>query len=477
MAARLDSAYRDTAARLPENASVRIETAADGTATLSLSALDKLEELPSLVALRAAVAARMPRVDLPELLLEMHARTGFAAEFTHASERGARAGDLPTSICAVLLAEACNTGLEPLIRLDTPALRRSRLSWVRQNYLRAETLTRANAALVAAQAAIPLARAWGGGDVASADGLRFIVPIRTIHSGPNPRYFGQERGVTYYNLISASSPAWAASSCPARELEEWGRVVKSLYLLSYIDDESYRRRILVQLNRGEGRHQLARAVFHGKRGELHQRYREGQEDQLGALGLAVNVIVLWNTLYTDAALAQLRAEGLQVRDEDVARLFLSCRTPSPAANSNRSAIRPQPAPKTRSRSLHRFSVPLLPRPHVVALTCVETLTLDSMLAGLASAFLWQQHELAISHSPLGDDVIGQMLEVTGGTPQNRDLQAASCVQMDVKRRHRQVVVVVELVCQPVRQVAPGMVVHVDQRRHAGRVQLGRLRLA
>ncbi len=106
----------------------------------------------------------------------------------------------------------------------------------------------------------------------------------------------------------------------ARALEEWGRVVKSLCLLAYIDNESYRRRILVQLNRGEGRHQLARAVFHGKRGELRQRYREGQEDRLGALGLVVNVIVLWNKLYMDAASAKLRADGHQVRDEDVARL-------------------------------------------------------------------------------------------------------------------------------------------------------------
>jgi hypothetical protein len=77
---------------------------------------------------------------------------------------------------------------------------------------------------------------------------------------------------------------------------------------------------LVKLNRGEGRHQLARIVFHGKRGELRQRYREGQEDQLGALGLVVNVIVLWNTIYMDAALTQLRAGGFDVRDEDVARL-------------------------------------------------------------------------------------------------------------------------------------------------------------
>ena len=49
-------------------------------------------------------------------------------------------------------------------------------------------------------------------------------------------------------------------------------------------------------------------------------YREGQEDQLGTLGLVVNVIVLWNTIYMDAVLQQLRREGYPVREEDVARL-------------------------------------------------------------------------------------------------------------------------------------------------------------
>ncbi|MCF4983969.1 Tn3 family transposase [Pseudomonas syringae] len=33
-----------------------------------------------------------------------------------------------------------------------------------------------------------------------------------------------------------------------------------------------------------------------------QRYREGQEDQLGALGLVVSIIVLWDTLYMTAQL-------------------------------------------------------------------------------------------------------------------------------------------------------------------------------
>lgn len=53
---------------------------------------------------------------------------------------------------------------------------------------------------------------------------------------------------------------------------------------------------------------------------MRQRYRDGQEDQLGTLGLVVNLVVLWNTIYMDAALDRLRAENFDVRPEDVARL-------------------------------------------------------------------------------------------------------------------------------------------------------------
>lgn len=44
------------------------------------------------------------------------------------------------------------------------------------------------------------------------------------------------------------------------------------------------------------------------------------EDQLGALGLVINCITLWNTVYLDRILTQLRAAGHEVREEDVARL-------------------------------------------------------------------------------------------------------------------------------------------------------------
>lgn len=440
LAKQLDEAYRRTIQNLSGNAYVRVEQKA-GRDRLVVTGLDKLDEPPSLIALQQEIEERVPRVELPEVMLEIHKLTGFANEFTHISESRSRVDDLPVSICATLLAEACNISLEPLVDSDVTALTRRRLFWVKQNYIRAETLLRANARLVDAQSKIPLAQIWGGGEVASADGLRFNVPVRTINAGPNSKYFGVGRGVTYLNFTSdqftgfhgivipgtlrdslyildgllehqtslqptelitdtagysdvvfglfwllgyqfsprladigsrrfwridpnadygplnnisrhriktqLSMDNWddllriagslklgtvsaselirtlhtgSGASTLAKAIGELGKINKTLHLLTYIDDENYRRRILTQFNRGETRHSLARATFHGQKGELRQRYREGQEDQLGALGIVVNIILLWNTIYMDKALAHLKNLGYEMRIEDVARL-------------------------------------------------------------------------------------------------------------------------------------------------------------
>lgn len=106
----------------------------------------------------------------------------------------------------------------------------------------------------------------------------------------------------------------------AQAIIEAGRINKTLYLLNYIDDEDYRRRILTQLNHGEGRHSVARAICYGQRGEIRKRYREGQEDQLGSLGLVTNAVVLWNTLYMQAALGYFDSQKVETNEEDVTRL-------------------------------------------------------------------------------------------------------------------------------------------------------------
>ncbi len=65
-----------------------------------------------------------------------------------------------------------------------------------------------------------------------------------------------------------------------------------------------------------------RTVYYGQRGEIRKKYHEGQEDQLSALGLVTNAIVLWNTLYIQQVLDELASRGEIIAKEDVKRLSL-----------------------------------------------------------------------------------------------------------------------------------------------------------
>lgn len=162
LAAQLDETWKTVASRFDRNTAVDICNEGKHP-SLTISSLDKLDEPPALIQLSSRVRQLLPPVDLTELLLEIDARTGFTREFSHVSESGARAQDLHISLCAVMLAEACNIGHEPLIKHNIPALTRHRLSWVKQNYIRAETLVSANARLVDFQSSLALAGYWGAG--------------------------------------------------------------------------------------------------------------------------------------------------------------------------------------------------------------------------------------------------------------------------------------------------------------------------
>lgn len=436
----LDEAYKTTINNFENNPLVKVDHSKPKP-SLTITNIDAKDETASLIDLRKRTTELLPRIALTELLLEINAHTNFIKEFTHISESVSKAKDIDISICAVLIAEACNIGIEPLVNSENPALTRHRLNWVKQNYVRTDTLIKANARLVDFQSSISLVKEWGGGDVASADGMRFVTPIKTINSGPNRKYFGAYKGITWYNFVSdqfsgfhgivipgtlrdsmfvlegileqetslkptevmvdtagssdmvfglfwllgyqfsprladaGESSFWRIDtnanygvldniakhkinqqiitthwndmlriagslklgkvkaselirtllksdkpSSLAKAIIELGRINRTIYLLNYIDNEEYRRRILIQLNKGEARHAVARAICHGQRGEIRKRYREGQEDQLGALGFVTNAIVLWNSIYMDATISHLRSNGTEVSSEDMARL-------------------------------------------------------------------------------------------------------------------------------------------------------------
>nr|WP_199847544.1 MULTISPECIES: Tn3 family transposase [unclassified Streptomyces] len=75
---------------------------------------------------------------------------------------------------------------------------------------------------------------------------------------------------------------------------KYGRFAKTEHLLHVVDpfDDTYRGRMNRQLTVQESRHSLARDVCHGRRGTIHQAYRDRVEDQPGSLGPVLNAVVL-----------------------------------------------------------------------------------------------------------------------------------------------------------------------------------------
>jgi hypothetical protein len=90
---------------LTDNPDLRLEER-DGHLRPILTPLEALPESPHLLWLRHQLHQRLPYIDLPDLMLEVHSMTGFAQAFTHISEQQARSQDMVASICAVLLAQA-----------------------------------------------------------------------------------------------------------------------------------------------------------------------------------------------------------------------------------------------------------------------------------------------------------------------------------------------------------------------------------
>jgi hypothetical protein len=107
----LDAAYREVAGRLAVNTEVRV----DDAGKIHLPGVKAVEEPPSLVDLRSRTTAMLPRVDLPEVVLEgMSWVPGLAGAFTAVSGGRSRLEDLPTSIAACLAAHSMNVGYRPI---------------------------------------------------------------------------------------------------------------------------------------------------------------------------------------------------------------------------------------------------------------------------------------------------------------------------------------------------------------------------
>ena len=117
LASALHAAYAQVAAGLPGNTVLEVVAG-----KLKLAKLGKAEEPKLMPPFRQLVNGMLPKVDFPELLLEVAELTGMADAFTRISGAESHMEGFTTSLCAVLLTEVCNVGLTPVLKPDVPAL-------------------------------------------------------------------------------------------------------------------------------------------------------------------------------------------------------------------------------------------------------------------------------------------------------------------------------------------------------------------
>jgi TnpA family transposase len=122
------------------------------------------------------------------------------------------------------------------------------------------------------------------------------------------------------SLYISKLQAYPRQSTLAQALQEYGRLVKTIFILRYLDSEAYRRRINVQLNKGEALHALRKFLFFANRSRIRQREDEDQRIQAGCLNLMTNVVIVWNTAQMERVIEDLKAEGQAVPDEDIAHI-------------------------------------------------------------------------------------------------------------------------------------------------------------
>ncbi len=121
-------------------------------------------------------------------------------------------------------------------------------------------------------------------------------------------------------LLAAKLQALDNKNLIHRGLEEYGRLLKTVDILTFLSDKPYRRRVGRMLNKGELVHSLARLVAYGQLGILTDRDLTSQLNRATCLSLLLNVIAVWNTRYMQAALDHLRATGYPVLESDLEHL-------------------------------------------------------------------------------------------------------------------------------------------------------------
>jgi len=113
--------------------------------------------------------------------------------------------------------------------------------------------------------------------------LRFVATIKLKESKAS-QLFGR------LSSYSKDNPFYKA-------LKEFGKIIKSIFILKYIDDLKMRQAIEKQLNKAEQANKFAKAVFFDHSHEFMVGTKEEQDIASACKRLIQNAIICWNYMY------------------------------------------------------------------------------------------------------------------------------------------------------------------------------------
>lgn len=111
------------------------------------------------------------------------------------------------------------------------------------------------------------------------------------------------------SLILKKLSAFRQQNTLAAALREIGRVERTLFTLRWFQDPVLRRQVTAELDKGEARNTLARAVAFHRLGRFRDRGHENQQTRAAALNLVTAAIILFICRYLDRASTAFNLRG------------------------------------------------------------------------------------------------------------------------------------------------------------------------
>ncbi|NJK98303.1 MAG: Tn3 family transposase, partial [Bacteroidales bacterium] len=123
-----------------------------------------------------------------------------------------------------------------------------------------------------------------------------------------------KQGVVTASLIVRKIGSYPRQNGLALALRELGRIERTIFILKWYIDPQFRQHVTAELNKGESRNALSRAVSFNRLGEIRDKNYEDQRYRASGLTLVTAAIVLWNTVYLDRIVTAMKEHGHKVDD-------------------------------------------------------------------------------------------------------------------------------------------------------------------